>query len=91
MQIDNQMLDQIAQNVLGVFDKVATTREEGIRKVREAVSEAVDHFDIVTREEFDVANRLLSNTRVKLDALEKRVVELEEALSKANGSEGEAK
>lgn len=79
MQLDNQILDQIAQNLIGVFDQVSTTREEAIRKVREVVSEGVDHFDLVTREEFDAAQRLLSNTRVKLEVLEKQVAALEAA------------
>lgn len=77
MQIDNTVLDQITQNVLGVFDKVGETREELTRKVNDVLREAVERFDLVTREEFDTANELLSNTRIKVETLEKRVAELE--------------
>ncbi len=77
MQIDNMLLDQITQNILGVFNKVGETREEITRKVSDVLREAVEHFDLVTREEFDAAHELLSNTRIKVEALEKRVAELE--------------
>ncbi len=87
MQIDNAVLDQITQNVLGMFNMVGETREEMIRKIRDAVREGVEHFDLVTREEFDAASELLSNTRIKVEALEKRVVELEVALVATGGGE----
>ncbi len=87
MQIDNAVLDQITQNVLGLFNKVGETREEMVRKIQDAVREGVEHFDLVTREEFDVANELLSNTRIKVEELEKRVAELESALTAKDDNE----
>ncbi len=81
MQIDNMVLDQITQNVLGVFNKVGETREELTKSVQDLLREWVEHFDLVTREEFDAANELLSNTRIKIENLEKRVAELESELS----------
>lgn len=84
MQIDNMLLDQITQNIMGVFNMVGDTREELTRKINDVLREAVEHFDMVTREEFDAANELLSNTRIKVDALEKRVAELEAAASTKN-------
>lgn len=87
MQIDNMVLDQITQNVLGLFNKAGETREEMIRKIRDVVREGVEHFDLVTREEFDTAMELLSNTRIKVDQLEKRVAELEQILN-TQGEDG---
>lgn len=90
MQIDNMLLDQITQNILGVFNKVGETREELSRKINDVLREAVERFDLVTREEFDAAQELLSNTRIKVDALEKRVAELEaEASTKDTANEPE--
>jgi len=40
-------------------------------------SSAFSHLDLVTREEFEVQKALLTSTREKLDALEKRITELE--------------
>lgn len=80
MQIDNMYLDQITQSVLDVFSKVSETSEELTRKINDVLREAIERFDLVTREEFDAANELLSNTRIKLEQLEKRVAELEAAV-----------
>ncbi|MBF0349334.1 MAG: accessory factor UbiK family protein [Magnetococcales bacterium] len=82
MQIDNAILDQITQNVLGVFNMVGQTREEMTRKIRDLVQEGVEHFDLVSREEFDAARDLLSKTRIKLEQLEKQVAEMERAQAK---------
>ncbi|ABK43347.1 protein of unknown function DUF526 [Magnetococcus marinus MC-1] len=82
MQLDNAFIDRIAQGVLGVVSSVGETREEMVRKVREVVREGVEHFDLVTRDEFEVARKMAANARLQLDALEKRVVEMEKKLSK---------
>ncbi|MBF0193232.1 MAG: accessory factor UbiK family protein [Magnetococcales bacterium] len=81
MQIDNVMLDQITQNIMGVVNMVGESRQEMIRQLRDVVREGVEHFDLVTRDEFDAAQTLLSNTRIKVDDLEKQVLELEAALA----------
>ncbi|MBF0124152.1 MAG: accessory factor UbiK family protein [Magnetococcales bacterium] len=88
MQIDNSVIDQIAQNVLGVFDKMGSTHQEFVRKIREVVREGVEHFDLVTHEEFDSVRELLSNTRIKVDRLEKRVAELEAVLGEVQQGKG---
>lgn len=81
MQIDNEILDQISQNVMGLFNMAGETRKEMMRQIRDVVREGVEHFDLVTREEFDAAHILLSNTRIKVEALEKQVADLEAALA----------
>ncbi|MEG3639942.1 accessory factor UbiK family protein [Magnetococcus sp. PR-3] len=87
MQLDNAFIDRIAQNVLGVVSSVGETREEMIRKVREVVREGVEHFDLVTRDEFEVARKMAANARIQLDALEARVEELEKKLNSESSDE----
>ncbi|OSM02426.1 accessory factor UbiK family protein [Magnetofaba australis] len=87
MQLDNNIIDRITQNLLGVAEMAGQTREEAIRKVREVVREGIEHFDLVTRDEFDVAQRMLGNARMQLDAMEKRVSQLEAALKEQVGDE----
>lgn len=87
MQMDNTLLDQITENILGVFNKVGATQEELTRKVNDLLRDAVERFDLVMRDEFDAATELLSTTRIKLEQLEKRVAELEAALAKGDGGE----
>jgi BMFP domain-containing protein YqiC len=47
------------------------------KNVRAAVSDALGRMDLVSREEFDVQRELLARTRLKLDALERRISDLE--------------
>jgi ubiquinone biosynthesis accessory factor UbiK len=82
MQIDNALLDQMTQNILGVVNMVGDGHQEMVKQLRDVVREGVEHFDLVTRDEFDAAQTLLSNTRIKIDGLEKQVAELEAALAK---------
>ncbi|MBF0423054.1 MAG: accessory factor UbiK family protein [Magnetococcales bacterium] len=81
MQIDNAILDRITQNVLGVFNMVGETREEMARKIRDLVQEGVEHFDLVSRDEFDAARELLGTTRMKLEQLEKQILDMEKILA----------
>ncbi|WP_130469958.1 accessory factor UbiK family protein [Candidatus Magnetaquicoccus inordinatus] len=89
MQIDNMLLDQITQNILGAFNKVGATREEMTRKVNDIVRDAVERFDLVMRDEFDAAMELLSNTRIKLEQMEKRVAELEAQVASGKSDSSE--
>lgn len=81
MQIDNIYIDQITQKILSAFEVVGETHQEMVRKIRGIVQEGVEHFDLVDRVEFDALRQLLANTRIKTDALEKRLAELEAALA----------
>ncbi|MBF0460011.1 MAG: accessory factor UbiK family protein [Magnetococcales bacterium] len=88
MQIDNTLLDQITQNILGVFNKVGLTQEEITRKINDVMRDVVERFDLVLRDEFDAATELLSNTRIKIEQLEKRVAELEASVvAKGDGDQ----
>lgn len=50
------------------------------KNVKAFVSSGLGRLDVVTREEFDVQAKVLARTREKLEALEKRVAELEARL-----------
>ena len=54
-------------------------REDVQRNARSAMESALARMDVVTREEFDVQSAVLARTREKLEALERRVAELERA------------
>ena len=47
------------------------------KNVRALLSGFFSRLDLVSREEFDVQSQVLQRTREKLDALEKRVAQLE--------------
>ncbi len=52
------------------------------KNLRIALESMLHRMNIVTREEFDVQNAVLVRTRERLEALEKRVIALEEMQSK---------
>ena len=47
------------------------------KNVKALMAQGFSKLDLVTREEFDIQNQVLAKTREKLEALEKRVAELE--------------
>lgn len=47
------------------------------KNVKALMAQGFTKLDLVTREEFDIQSQVLAKTREKLEALEKRVVELE--------------
>ncbi|VVD84075.1 phosphoheptose isomerase [Pandoraea eparura] len=53
------------------------------RNVKSLLNQGFNRLDLVTREEFDVQAQVLARTREKLEALEKRVAELESLRSEA--------
>ena len=51
------------------------------KNVKQMMTQGFSKLDLVTREEFDIQNQVLAKTRAKLEALEQRVQQLEEALA----------
>ncbi len=50
------------------------------KNMRAMLNQGFSKLDLLTREEFDVQVDVLARTRARLEALEKRVTELEEQL-----------
>jgi BMFP domain-containing protein YqiC len=53
-------------------------------KTKEVVQRKLSQLDVVSREEFDVQTQVLLKTRSKIEALEKKVAELEKLLTSDN-------
>ncbi len=77
------MSDKFINDLAG---KLAESVPEGIRALREdlesnfrsVLDNGLSRLDLVTREEFEVQEAVLARTREKLEALEKRLAELED-------------
>ena len=77
------MSDKFIDELAG---KLAESVPEGIRALREdletnfrsVLDNGLNKLDLVTREEFEVQEAVLARTRQKLEALERRLAELEE-------------
>jgi hypothetical protein len=67
---------KLADSVPGGLRSMRDDLEQNFRSVLRG---GLEKLDLVTREEFEVQEAVLARTREKLEALEKKVTELEEA------------
>ncbi|MFB2762279.1 accessory factor UbiK family protein [Marinobacter shengliensis] len=71
------------QGQFGQFvpDMARAAKDDFEAQARATVMTVMSKLELVTREEFDAQQAVLMRTREKVDALEKRVAELEQKLS----------
>jgi BMFP domain-containing protein YqiC len=75
---DQKSIDDIASRLADVIPPGLSGLKEDIEKNFHAVLQgALGKLDLVTREEFEVQKAVLSKTRLKLEALEARVLDIE--------------
>lgn len=75
----------ISESVEKLVKQLSSSLPEGVQAVRDDIesgfrsvlNHSFDRLDIVTREEYEVQAQVLAKTREKLEALEKRLNELE--------------
>lgn len=76
--IDTKKLEDIVNTFTQSLPPGVLQMQEDMEKhIRSALTATFHKLDLVTREEFDVQTQVLHRTREKLEALEKRVAELE--------------
>lgn len=75
---DQPLIDRIVQEIGQRLPAgVDQLREEVERSARAVLREAISRLDLITREEFEIQQRVLARTREKLEQLERDVRELE--------------
>ena len=80
---DPKSIDDIANRLANAVPPGLSSLKEDMEKNFHAVLQsALGKLDLVTREEFEVQKAVLAKTRSKLEALEKRVEEIEQQLNK---------
>lgn len=78
---DPKTIDDIASKLSAAVPPGLNQFKDDMEKNFHAILQtALGKLDLVTREEFEVQKAVLSKTRTKLEALEKRVLELEQKL-----------
>ncbi|WP_429200206.1 ubiquinone biosynthesis accessory factor UbiK [Luteibacter sp. W1I16] len=76
--MDVQGIDQLAQRLASLVPPgLAQAREDMQANFKDILAQGLRRLDLVTREEFDVQSQVLARTRERLEALEKRLAELE--------------
>ncbi len=77
--IDPKKFDEIIDTLTNAMPPgLLQMRDDAQKNLRSALSSTLNKLDLVTREEFEVQTQVLLRTREKLEALEKRVAELEQ-------------
>jgi BMFP domain-containing protein YqiC len=75
---DPKFIDDLSRRLAdSVPGAVKDLRRDLERNFRGALQNTFARMDLVTREEFDVQSAVLQRTREKLEALEKKLAELE--------------
>lgn len=79
--INAKVIDELTKRLSNALPPGANVLKEDMEKnVRSVLHAAFSKMDLVTREEFEVQAQVLQRSRTKLEALEKKVSELEQAL-----------
>ena len=89
---DPKFIDDLSQRLHASLPEGMRVLQQDIdRNLRAAVQAALGKLDLVTREEFEVQAKVLARTRAQVDALSRRVAELEaQVLGRPQGAQPEA-
>jgi len=82
MTSSKQTIDGLMSAIGDLLPK--NPRQEIEKNLRAALASTLDRMELVTREEFEVQEAVLTRTRQKLEKLEKLVAELEQKLVKTD-------
>jgi BMFP domain-containing protein YqiC len=76
--MSKQSIEELARRLAeSLPDSVRAVRKDAEENFRSVLKSGLEKLDLVTREEFDVQEAVLQRTREKLDALAKKLDELE--------------
>ncbi|PXV55380.1 hypothetical protein SAMN04487785_11168 [Dyella jiangningensis] len=76
--MDRQDIDQLAQRLVSLVPNGLAQAHQDLRtNFGDVLAQGLRRLDLVTREEFEVQSQLLARTRAKVEALEKRIADLE--------------
>ncbi len=79
--LDPKVIDEISSKVTANLPKGLQALQSDLQhNLRSTLGAALNKLNLVTREEFEIQQGVLARTRAKVDALERRVRELEKAL-----------
>ncbi len=79
----SSFIEDITRQVTDALPKDFQLLNQDLRdNLRATLHSVLNKMDLVTRDEFDTQSAVLQRTREKLEALEKQVHEIEQALKK---------
>ncbi len=88
MTIKTENIDHLVKQISNLLPQdLRRTREDIEKNIKTALTASLKKMDLVTREEFDIQQELLANTRKLLDELETKITVLEDQLKKGSKEE----
>ena len=85
--VDPRILDDLARHISNAMPSgMRDLKDDLENNVRASLQSTFSRLDLVTREEFEVQTAVLARTRAKVEALEKRVAELEQRVAGRQGT-----
>jgi len=81
--IDHKTIDDLAKRLGEALpDGVRNLQQDVEKNMHAILTSTFAKLDLVTREELDVQKAVLARTRLKLEAMEKKLAELEAQINK---------
>ncbi|GAA3926454.1 accessory factor UbiK family protein [Litoribacillus peritrichatus] len=77
-ELFNTLAAQLTQAIPGASGAAKMAQEEIHNNIKVILSSALNKLELVTREEFDAQTEVLHRSREMIEALEKRVSDLEQ-------------
>ncbi len=89
--VSQDRISRLAQQIGERLQGASQAPEEVQKGIQQVVRGAFDRLELVSREDFDILMDVLQRTRGRVEALEKQVAALEEALETSRpAADGEA-
>jgi BMFP domain-containing protein YqiC len=81
IMIDNQIINRLSEQINALLPPgLQQVKEDFDARLKTLLQQQLSHYEMVSREEFDIQARVLARTREKLEAIETRLKELEKTL-----------
>ena len=78
--MDPKMIDDLARRLADAAPEgLKTVKEDAEQNFKALLQSALGKLDLVTREDYEVQKGVLARTREKLEQLEQRIADMEEA------------
>ncbi|MFK5894019.1 MAG: accessory factor UbiK family protein [Pseudomonadota bacterium] len=78
--MEKHLIEDLASKIGSLLPPAPSALKKEIEEsIRQAIRSSVTRLDLVTRDEFEIQSAVLQRTRMKLEQLEKKVAELEQA------------
>jgi|ACQI01.1.fsa_nt_gi BMFP domain-containing protein YqiC len=80
LMLNPKNIETIAKKIMeAIPQEIGKIPEDTKSQIKSAITSSFASMDLVTREEFDIQLAVLAKTRMKLEALEKKLIELEKS------------